>query len=327
SPWDPYRTGYDTTGYAKKVLSLMPPANAFDTAGTNASGGTIDGLNVANHRWVRTLHGSNNLFSIGEEQDRNQVNVKIDHNFGARHKLSGAWTYERASSDDAYATWPNGWGGTHYSRPMVLTSNFTSTLSPSIVNELRFGNRRTGSNPISPIEPPGSGDQIQKFIFNVASIPMWPHLGSTAFGFQNSQPPGGRGTIQITQRDITTLWSYADTLSWTKGKHTFKGGAEVRFDRSKGIQNGLDFSATGTIFGTAVGGDSPLAPISATAISSTNMPGLGGTPLAGNNQRMRGLLSYLAGSLSSINQVCYINSPTKLSDWLDYRNSKYLIRD
>jgi hypothetical protein len=210
---------------------------------------------------------------------------------------------------------------------MVLTSNFTSTLSQSIVNEARFGMRRSGSNPISPIETPGSGEEIKKYIFDIGGIPMWPHLGPTAFGFQNSQLPGGRGTIQITSRDITTLWTYADTLSWTKGKHSFKSGAQILLGRSKGIANGLGFGPTDTIFGTTLGGDAPLAQISTAAISAANMPGLGGTSVTGNNQRMRGLLSFLSGSLATINQAYFINSVQNLTNWSDYRNSQYIIRD
>lgn len=319
-PWDVNRTRMDPTGYLKKVIDLMPAANAYDVAAG-------DGLNVAHHRWARRLRGSNNLFSIGEEQDRNQGNVKIDHNFNARHKLSGSFSYERASSDDAYKTWPDGWGGTHYSRPMFMNTNFTSTLSPSMVNEARFGMRRTGSNPISPIETPGSAELIRKFIFDVQGIPVWPHMGTAAFGFQNSSPPGGRGTFQITQRDITPLYSYADTLSWTKGKHGLKYGGELRFAKSKAIQNGLGFGGTDAIHGRAVGGDSPLAAIPAAAIGTANMPGLAGNANSGSNQRMRGLLSYLAGSVSSINQAYFINSPDNIANWEDHRNSNYVIRD
>ena len=79
--WDPYRTGYDTTGYIKKVLSTMPLPNNFDGTSPNiVTGGTntVDGLNTALFRWTRHLRGSNNLYSIGEEQDRNQVNLKFD---------------------------------------------------------------------------------------------------------------------------------------------------------------------------------------------------------------------------------------------------------
>jgi hypothetical protein len=327
--WDPSRKSVDPTGYVKKVVNLMPLPNNYQNNVPNIlqGGQTIDGLNTAFFQWSRSLHGSNNLFSIGEEQDRKQGNFKIDHNFNARHKVSVGFSYERARSDDSYRTWPDGWPGTHYSRPLVLTSNFTSTLSPSLVNEARFGMRRTGSNPISPIETPVYGDKIKAFIFNVANTPYWPHMGTgNLIGFQNSQPPGGRGTFQITQRDITPLYTYADTLAWTKGKHAFKLGGEVRFDRSKAIQNGTGFSATGSVHGSVVGGDAPLAQIAANAFAGLGS-GLAGTTATGNNQRMRNLLSYLAGSVGSINQVYYINNPNDLANWKSYTDSPYIIRD
>jgi hypothetical protein len=36
------------------------------------------------------------------------------------------------------------------------------------------------------------------------------------------------------QGSSTPLWDYADTISWTKGKHAFKGGVDVRFSNSRG---------------------------------------------------------------------------------------------
>jgi hypothetical protein len=56
SPWDPYRTGYDPTGYVAKVLSVMPVVNNYDVG---------EGLNTAGYRWVRRSSGSQNRFGFG----------------------------------------------------------------------------------------------------------------------------------------------------------------------------------------------------------------------------------------------------------------------
>src|SRR5207247_7027766 len=77
----------------------------------------------------------------------------------------------------------------------------------------------------------------------------------------------------------------------------------------------------------AIGGDAPLAAISTTAISSANMPGLAGTAAFGNNATMRQLLSFLSGSLSSITQAYYMQNPTKLDAFEDYRTFPSRIRD
>ena len=105
--------------------------------------------------------------------------------------------------------------------------------------------------------------------------------------------PWGWETAQY--NDATVLASYSDSLSWTKGKHGFKGGGELRFGHSLGYDAGI----SPTAIPRAVGGDTNFAPILPGAISTTNMPGLAGTTGAGNNARMRSLLSFLAGSVSA----------------------------
>ena len=107
----------DTTGYMRKILSLMPHANFF-AAFNNV---TPDGLNTGLYRWVQgrkgpTSGGSTNA-SIGvvsgpnDYNNRNQINVKIDHNITNNHRVNVAWTYEKDSGDAASATWGTGLNG------------------------------------------------------------------------------------------------------------------------------------------------------------------------------------------------------------------------
>ena len=70
-----------------------------------------DGLNTAVLRWVRRNHGADNLFGAGGDinNQRRQINVKLDHNFNHRHKINGSYSYEIDKSDDAaLPTWPTG---------------------------------------------------------------------------------------------------------------------------------------------------------------------------------------------------------------------------
>ncbi len=57
------------------------------------------------------------------------------------------------------------------------------------------------------------------------------------------------------------------------------------------------------------------------------MPGLAGNAGAGNNQRMRSLLSFLAGSLGSVSQFYYMQDPTKLTSFEDYKTFPQRLRD
>ena len=125
------------------TLGSMPHANAFDNPGnlvasTGFFGATYapEGLNTATTRWVRTTHGSDNLFGVGGANNRKQINVKIDHNFNDRHKVNGSYSYEKDVSDDAaLPQWETVPPGQDIRKPQVLSVNFTSTLSSSMVNE------------------------------------------------------------------------------------------------------------------------------------------------------------------------------------------------
>src|SRR5262249_30951859 len=141
APWDANRRQLDPAGISQKFLGAMPHANIFD-------GG--DGLNTAVDQWVWRGH-SNADYGLASgtsfDADRKQINVKIDHNFSSRHKLAGNYSSEWLNSDYYLLGLTSAWPGNYPSQivihPKVLTVNFTSTLTPSIVNEARFGFRES----------------------------------------------------------------------------------------------------------------------------------------------------------------------------------------
>jgi hypothetical protein len=324
--WDTYRKATDgkgfigdSTGFTSNFLNLMPPANNYDTAGG-------DGLNVAAHVWTRGFRGNDNLYNVGEYNQRKQLNIKIDHNFSDRHRINGSWSYEKGWSDNNLRVWPNGFGGFAERRPQVLTVNFTSTLRPSLLNEARFGMARTGTNMFGPLDNPETGEKLRAQLNTVNGLPLVvnPGAGGVSFNLGNSNLIGGRwnGLLTTSNRDASPVWTFADTLVWIKGAHSFKMGAELRFSRSKGTVYGT--TVFNSILPTARGGD-PTG-IAVTGINSTNMPGLNGTQ-SGNQLRMQNLLSFLSASLSSVNQNFFINSPNKLDSWNDPLTEPTKIRD
>src|SRR5262249_41336881 len=137
--------------------------------------------------------------------------------------------------------------------------------------------------------------------------------------FQLALPMGNRAAFPNTNIDRTPLWTYGDNISWTKGKHTFKGGGELRLQRSKSYADGF-FGGAGSAqtFVRAIGGELTSSLIQ--NINSTNMPGLAGTTNTGNQGRMEDLLTFLAGSIGSVNHRYFINSP-QTDHWVDFRTS------
>lgn len=319
--WDSFRTGYDPTGFVKKVLGTMPAPNNYDLAGS-------DGLNTAGYRWSRNENGgTESIFGTNTTGiaalnglGRKQFNGKLDHNFSTRNKLGISYTYERSAGNANYETLPGGFRGSVYRHPQTLAGNFTSTLSPSLVNEVRIGMRRIGGNTFNGFSNPDTAKAAQAFYPNYNGYPVYIGLGTGTVNFQTNAPLGGGSTSQY--NDTTALWSYGDSLSWTKGKHSFKTGGDLRFGHSLGYDAGITITSTPRV----VGGDTTSAPITAIA-AGANMPGLAGTAGAGNTQRMRNLLSFLAGSVSSVTQFYYMQDPTKLGAFEDYKTFPQRVRD
>jgi hypothetical protein len=321
SPWDPFRRGFDASGYVAKVLGVMPAVNNYDIG---------EGLNTAGHRWVRRTSGTQNRFGFGFTDARKQLNAKIDHNFNARNKVNATWTMERVHSDYGQTPWDTArFDGIARRFPQVLGINYTSTLTPSMVNEVRWGMRRTGTNTIHGL---AHNPEAREFVPQVQGTPVVMHLGLNAL----TQAPvicfcGGQPLFQTEAGNLfngniaekTPLYTYADTLSWTRGVHSFKGGFEARFSSSE-LKDDVDSTAWST-FARAFGGETQYTPIQ--GINSTNMPGLQGTATTGNVLAMRSLLTLLSGSISEIHQLYFLGSSQQLDKFDDYRDSVQRTRE
>jgi hypothetical protein len=97
------------------------------------------------------------------------------------------------------------------------------------------------------------------------------------------------GGDDATRGSENPLWSYGDTLSWTKGKHAFKTGGEFRL-MSSAPWNDSNFT--------------PQARFGAGGAAVTGIDSVAFSGLTGNNTTTaRNLLTDLAGSVGSILQV------------------------
>jgi hypothetical protein len=282
NPGDPFRRQMDPSGFMARLLQKMPRANAFN-------GG--DGLNTATHRWVRRTvgppagsGGSNPL-----RFDRSQVNLKIDHHFDQNHTLTGGWMKESRYTDNLNpAAWPNGWNGEQTADPTLLTLRLTSTLSPNVVNEVRYGFTNT----------------------NATSMPSWLNRKDGKFGSRTTDAWDFLTVMNgIPVRQLPTLFgnhvygggsasgnktpisSYANTLSWVRGTHAMRFGAEFRRTNSRSWSGSIP-----SINGGA--GDVPVRGIDTIA-------GM----LPANITLANDILLSLSGSVSSASQEFYLREP------------------
>jgi Carboxypeptidase regulatory-like domain len=342
APRDPNRTQIDPTGYVNTLFKYMPPVNNFDIG---------DGLNVAGIRWIRRRDGGENLFAAGEPANRKQWNTKIDHIFNQKHKISGAWSFEKDYASDAFMAWPGTWEGKDYNQPQVLTVNFVSTLSPRLVNEARFGMNRTGTNEYAPLYNPAYHDEIFKlFPKNGSGLEFPPLLGYGQMNFHTDQIIGTRGfePLQLLN-DSTPRKTWGDTVSLTMGKHAFRFGGEYRHGSSRSEVSSSGSAVTpcaSGFFGSfsgdptnpiAYGGVTPLAPVQG-VIGTPGLVGVPGTagfgavpgafPIFGSVQGMENLLTFLSGSLCGVSQYRFINKASQAGvAWNDPTKDTAKIRD
>jgi Carboxypeptidase regulatory-like domain len=328
--WDTNRPIMDTTGYIAKILKEMPHANNFAVVANNI--GTGDGLNTAAMRYVRSRHGNTGAaVTTGTDlnTDRWQFNAKIDHNFNAKEKLSGAWTYEKNKTDSDTPNWPDEISYTTKRWPQVFTVNFTSTLSSSLLNEARMGIRYENAGIDAPWETtyPDSSVQsrAQSFMMNLSGTA--PVIGTDGY-FASSPDCGSKACYQTLinptlfggnangvmatnpgqyNGNQSPLLNFADTFSWTMGRHAFKFGVETNMTQTKGYSNI-----------TAGGGIALMYPIlngGAGSFTSPLTTVLAGIPNNnGTNRTNAGNLEYfLAGAVNNATQIFWIDSASDVA--------------
>src|SRR5215471_7059484 len=140
---DPFRTAMTTVPYWRDVLTkYMPSPNDF-TIG--------DGLNTAGIRWLQRYDGLNGGNSVGNTNNRKQLNTRVDYQLSKNNKVSFSLSRE---VDDSVQTriWPSGIDGTSAYYPHVYTTQWTSVISPAVLNEFRLGRIQSGFHQRSPFQ-------------------------------------------------------------------------------------------------------------------------------------------------------------------------------
>jgi hypothetical protein len=318
TPWDSVRPVSDPTAYISRILQEMPHANFF---GGGPTGSNFDGLNKAGYRW--TLHRQGNQgasVTTGDDlnSNRTQINIKVDHNFNASHKLSVGYTRERNTTDSDVPLWPNGINFRTHRWPQVFTSNFTSTLSPTLLNEARFGIRYEDAGIDAPWEDQFGDAEVNKNARSWMTMGGNNYLALINAGAGNYAFGGNSSGVMNTNPgqyngNKSPLYSIGDTLSWTRGKHAFKFGGEYRYTESNGYNNSPAGGGAVILYPRVSGGaGNQTSPLANTIASIPSLNSTGRTDVAN-------MLYFLAGSVNSASQTYWINSYSDVTNgtWHD----------
>jgi hypothetical protein len=202
---------------------------------------------------------------VAKIQD-NQFIFRYDYNISDRDTLSAVYIFDDTPDNYPFQVIngastggdvPIGSGFRDSNRYQTGNLTWTRTISPSMVNELRFATNRVATRdfiPTTTASPSALG-----FTTVTPDDPLGtaPPVMTVTGNFNLGPSPQGPTKIH----DVT--FQYQDTLSWTKGRHDLKFGGDLRWVRNNfnydfynngGFFFGQGGSFTGSTLADFVGG-------------------------------------------------------------------------
>lgn len=188
----------NATPEAKALLALIPPASTGNT-----------------------------LFSSPSNAlDRDQGLARVDHYFSSRNQFSATYFIEQQVFTDPFAFGGGsipGFGTSGNLRFQNLILRDAHTFGPNLFNEARASFHRRATLSVIPVNKTklsslGLGKLVPDDP-NAEGPPRVDISGFTTFG----------NTIQGPQGRYDDTFQYGDNLSWTKGRHNMRFGAEARW--------------------------------------------------------------------------------------------------
>jgi Carboxypeptidase regulatory-like domain len=241
----------------------------------------IDGTNYVNNqvpvdpvianyiaKYVPLPNAANNQFlsSPDAKLSSDQFDFRFDYNLSSKDSLSAFYVFddqpdvfpfEIVRGGSTGGDVPVGSGFSDANRFQAGSISWIRTISPRVVNELRFSSNRSAT--LTAVPSDKTTPQSLGFTTVVPDDPKGeapPVMFVTGF-FNLGPSPQGPTKIH------DTTFQYQDTLSWARGRHQFKFGADLRW-----VENNLNFdfynnggfffgqsgSFTGNILADFVGG-------------------------------------------------------------------------
>lgn len=181
-------------------------------------------------------------FSLVAPITDNQYTISYDRALReGKDKISGRWFWDNGDSLRPYGTAGNlAFPQTGVQNNRFLSLNHTHIFSPNMVNEFRFGFSRFTSSFV-PTDPIGLSD-IGATRPNAGDVP-----GMYFFSITGTFSAGTG--VNDERATVSNSFHWADTLSLTKGRHTFRmGGDATRYQLNRSnrfaSRGALTFGAT-----------------------------------------------------------------------------------
>ncbi|HEX4950467.1 MAG TPA: TonB-dependent receptor [Blastocatellia bacterium] len=210
-----------------------------------------------------TAQAANFLYLASQPFDSNQYDVRIDHQFSEKNTMFGRVSRAMQTSTNP-GNFPGfiGGGTNNLNNSTHATINDTYVFSPNVVNEMRIGySRHNGSFKLIGQDEGyefARQNNVAVYPFPVQTFPNIVFSPSGLTSGSNTYTALGSGGPNL---NIENNYQISDDLTWKRGNHSFKTGADVR-RRQFDVNFGGGQTVFGSIFSSSsddAGSGHPLA--------------------------------------------------------------------
>jgi hypothetical protein len=286
-----------------------------------------DGLNTAGFQWQQRLEGLDGATGQSPNNNRNNWTIRADYNINDKHKVNFIMTHEHdwgATTQTGIPDYPTGVYGQEVRDPRFYSANWTWTITPTLLNEFHFGHKTDTWEGTSPLDNGCCIEGAAEDKISPASQAVrasYPQVNNSFLYTQSGSLGTLGGTLGLyagmnvsaPRTTVSPFYQYNDSISWIKGSHTFKFGFEVDRTSSQSANAGNAQTTRPSLL-LGIGNVAP-------PITTSTFPGIG----ALNLTTAQNLLANLTGSVASITQQYWVNSPTD-TDWTSYLNQLFIYR-
>lgn len=151
-----------------------------------------------------------------------QTSIRIDHRLSDKHSLNGRYLYQDSGALGsipgvaASQVTPPGFSSIVPSRTQGVNLQLTSVLTPSWINEVRGAFLRSASSTLAL-------DPRSELIPSIEVV----ELGLRGFNAGPTRTAIGLG-VNLPQSQVRDTYQLQDNISYTRGNHAFKFGADIR---------------------------------------------------------------------------------------------------
>ncbi len=207
---------------------------------------------------------NNALQSVSTAFNSDQGDVKVDYRVSSKDLISGRFTraFQIDPSTNSQLLFANG----QATAPIwSVVGDWTRSISNNLVNDARFGWNHVVLNTGSTWDPKVGSFGQTIGIPNSNPTGLIGLLGLDFGGGTPTQPGNGTlnniGNSMVTQSFNSKVYQGDDSITWTRGRHTFKFGGEYMWDGIKVFYSGNSGELGGMVFGpnfTASAATNPL---------------------------------------------------------------------